>query len=112
MQEIADVLESYSGYSGEEMYECFSLWKDMKDVRVNGKKRGRGGNNDEDDEEEEAEEKKQKKKKKRTHRKQITFKHITRDRVKDLSQSNWKIKTYNANILSFPRQLGFVTFFN
>ena len=51
MQEIADVLESYSGYSGEELAECLSLWENMKDVKINGKKRGRTGHKDEDKEE-------------------------------------------------------------
>ena len=100
MQEIADVLESYSGYSGKELDECFELWQDMKDVKINGK--NRFGYTDEDEEEEEAAGNMQKKKK--TPKRKITFQHITRDRVKDLSLKKPKIETFNANILSFPFQ--------
>ena len=100
MQEIADVLESYSGYSGEELAECLSLWEDMKDVKINGK--NRFGDTDEDEEEEAAG--KKQKKRKTLIKKKLTFEHITRDRVKDLSLKKPKIETFNANILSFPFQ--------
>ena len=99
MQEIADVLESYSGYSGKELDECFELWGDMKDVKIKY-----GMEDTDEDEEEEAAGKMQEKKKTPKKKKKITFEHITRDRVKDLSLSKPKIETFEFNILSFPFQ--------